>query len=85
MSWPMDERNSEVRRPIRNLRCCCCGGSTLGRQWWNRDAGYGLCNDCIHVNGVSQVANGETVSGFGIRGVHWDLKTKTKNESPLLR
>jgi hypothetical protein len=31
---------------VLNLTCCCCGQSTKGRQWWNRDTGYGLCPGC---------------------------------------
>lgn len=30
-----------------DLFCACCGASTRGRQWHNRDDGYGLCPDCI--------------------------------------
>lgn len=34
--------------PIRALTCCCCGSETRGRQWWNRDTGYGICPDCYN-------------------------------------
>lgn len=28
--------------------CCCCGSNAGSwKQWWNRDAGYGLCEKCI--------------------------------------
>src|SRR6185503_3800288 len=33
-------------RPKR-LICSCCGESCIGRQWWNRDTGYGLCDRCV--------------------------------------
>lgn len=28
------------------LSCSYCGGETIGRQFWNRDAGTGLCDSC---------------------------------------
>ena len=31
---------------IRSLRCACCGTMTRGRQFWNQDTGYGLCDKC---------------------------------------
>jgi len=37
---------AELQKPIRRLECCCCGSTTRGRQWWNRDEGYGLCPKC---------------------------------------
>jgi len=33
-------------KPIKTLTCTCCGQPTRGRQWWNQDAGYGLCLKC---------------------------------------
>lgn len=58
---------------IRTLRCCCCGAITRGRQWHNRDTGYGLCPDCIdfcHRN----TTDDEFRSNYGDRGVHYDIK-----------
>lgn len=55
------------------LRCCCCNGGTRGRQWWNRDTGFGLCDDCIIDVGVADVAVGTTDQSYGIRGHHWDI------------
>lgn len=56
----------------RRLECSCCGAETLGRQWWNRDTGYGLCVACIPF-----CQRGETpetfASLYGTRGVHFDL------------
>lgn len=28
------------------LECNCCGNGTTGKQWWNRDTGYGICTPC---------------------------------------
>ena len=49
------------------LACNCCGSSTSGRQWWNRDTGYGVCVEC------SRDREYKTPSMAGYRGVHFDL------------
>lgn len=59
--------------PIEGLRCCCCGEQTRGRQWHNRDTGYGMCPSCVeHVRG-----QGETdeviLDLYGIQGIHWGV------------
>ena len=36
---------AQPKKPQR-LICSCCGKFTRGRQWYNRDKGYGLCPDC---------------------------------------
>jgi hypothetical protein len=59
--------------PVVHLECCCCGSGTYGRQWWNRDTGYGLCPGCFEMNGVADVAHGQEARSFGVRGVHWDV------------
>lgn len=61
------------------LRCCTCGNGTRGRQWWNRDKGFGLCDDCITFVGVADVPVGETHSSYGVRGYHWDIN----HDAPL--
>ena len=57
-------------QPIRRLTCCCCGASTYGRQWFNRDTGFGLCVECIPF-----CERGETPESFerlyGRRGEHY--------------
>jgi hypothetical protein len=55
----------------RRLTCCCCGERTTGRQWWNRDTGYGLCSACIPLwlrHGLQYLT-----STNGIRGIHFDI------------
>lgn len=63
-----------ARRKLTTLTCCCCGNGTKGRQWWNRDTGYGLCDECIGTCGVGGVAPGEVADAYGVRGRHWDTK-----------
>lgn len=60
----------EQRGRIVSLECCCCGGGTTGRQWWNRDTGYGICVPC----GVDQEQTespATMISYYGHKGVHW--------------
>lgn len=61
---------------MKSLICCCCGRGTRGKQWWNRDTGFGLCDDCIDYVGASNIDPGQKHSYYGIRGIHWDIKTK---------
>lgn len=56
----------------RRLICCCCGAETIGRQWHNRDTGYGLCVDCIDF--CASGDDTETMHGrYGERGIHYDI------------
>ena len=55
------------------LTCCCCGNGTHGRQWHDRDTGYGLCTDCIGYCDAD-VPVGETAPYYGVRGYHFDIK-----------
>ena len=54
---------------IRNLICCCCGAGLKGRQWHDRDTGYGLCDGCIDF--CEARGNNPT---YGIEGVHYGIK-----------
>lgn len=55
------------------LRCCCCGSIFKGRQWHNRDAGYGLCNGCVD---FCRARNTEQtmLRCYGVYGVHYGVK-----------
>lgn len=53
--------------------CASCGDATRGRQWWNRDKGFGLCLKCIKLNQAE--AYHVEHSAWGIRGFHFDVKT----------
>jgi len=70
----LESLSVNVLQPTEYLTCCCCGSETAGRQWWNRDTGFGLCQDCIKLNGVDSVAYGKTADSFGVRGYHRDLQ-----------
>lgn len=59
--------------PTRRLTCCVCGEPCQGRQWWNRDTGYGLCQACGDTITLTHGA-AEAEDMAGKRGVHWDIK-----------
>lgn len=58
--------------PVRRMLCSCCGAETRGRQWHNRDTGYGLCSDCIDFCHRKETAESFR-SLYGDRGVHFDV------------
>lgn len=57
--------------PMRPKVCCCCG-ENAGRweQWWNRDAGFGICRRCV-VEAKRRESAMEVLSLFGVEGVHY--------------
>ena len=62
--------------PIVNLHCACCGGYTKERQFFNQDAGYGLCPKCaVWIGEKEKKAYIErTYDAFGI---HHSMEEKT--------
>ena len=63
------------------LICCHCGGGCVGRQWWNRDTGYGVCRSCVarvatkpdlHDPGQTEYDTAELRSMWGVAGVHYN-------------
>lgn len=62
-----------ITSPIRSLTCCCCSASTRGRQWYNRDTGFGLCPKC-----AAWIATRETPEAmqenYGAPNVHYFTK-----------
>ena len=66
--------------PVLHLTCHVCGGATIGRQWWNRDHGYGTCRACAEW----LIARGEDVEALaGIAGEHWGLEGTPAAEAVL--
>lgn len=62
-----------MTRP-RRLTCCCCGESCTGRQWYNRDTGYGICVSCANEwEKNPRVGPDELKRSCGVRGVHFDI------------
>lgn len=59
---------------IRRLICAVCGASTRGRQWWNRDTGYGICESCaVEEEARPCNADGQMRSLYGERGIHYGV------------
>ena len=74
------ETNYDMERakPVVWLRCACCGAGVEGRQWWNRDTGYGVCVGCAEWMESRRESKphleSEPVSRlYGVRGIHWGL------------
>jgi hypothetical protein len=64
----------EVMRIIKDkpvtLLCSSCAGETTGRQWYNRDKGYGLCPRCAER--ISSIETPEYMrSCYGVEGVNY--------------
>jgi hypothetical protein len=57
--------------PIQTLTCCCCGESCQGRQWHNRDTGYGLCASCADGIAGRDTDKVEMKMLYGVRGFHY--------------
>jgi hypothetical protein len=60
----------------RYLTCSCCGEGTRGRQWHNRDTGYGLCPSCaVRLAALPHIGHEDTAAYmrdcYGIAGVHY--------------
>jgi hypothetical protein len=59
--------------PILSLACCVCLSVARGRQWWNRDTGYGICNSCA--DDMAKIYSPETMRDYyGIEGVHYKVQ-----------
>ncbi len=61
---------TKTEQKLEWLICCCCGLKFKGRQWHNRDTGYGLCNKCA--TEFKNTEHADTMkSHYGIEGVHY--------------
>lgn len=47
MNQAQTQAHPDTAKPIKTLRCCCCGGYSEGRQFHNQDTGYGLGACCV--------------------------------------
>lgn len=70
-------------KSIKTLLCGCCGAYMQGRQWFNQDQGYGLCENCaIWIRDKESML--EIFNSYGIEGYHFLVKDKKWNPYPLL-
>lgn len=59
-------------KPVHYLTCAVCGAETRGRQWWNRDTGYGVCSTCIDWLKMCETPE-EIRSCYGLEGTHYNV------------
>lgn len=73
---------AEARRHYRpkELICACCGKHTKGRQWYNRDTGYGLCPNC-YTWLKERKSDYEIQVSYGHHGIHFCIEDKTMNRA----
>ena len=67
----MTEVNKRLIPNLVELTCCCCGSGMKGRQWHNRDQGYGLCVKCADWIKDGRETKEEMQSAYGSNGIHW--------------
>jgi hypothetical protein len=71
----IDLEDLEEVDPVRRLYCAVCGGVTRGRQWHNRDTGYGVCLTCVEwVRSRGKTTEEEIRSYYGEKGVHYGVE-----------
>ena len=63
----------EEDKPVSRKTCACCGEMTRGRQWFNRDRGFGLCPKCADWMLEHNESLEDMESSYGVRGVHYDV------------
>lgn len=68
----VEEVKTESR--IKRLTCACCGELALGRQWYNRDTGYGACLKCVEWSKSRGESDEEIKEYYGIRGIHYGVE-----------
>lgn len=64
------QSHPDLQKPVRTLVCCCCGGYTKGRQFYNQDTGWGLGDCCVEF--VSKRTE-DVQRTYGVPGVHYQL------------
>jgi len=62
------------------LECACCDQETKGRQWPNRDDGYGVCSSCFE-DEVKRSGEKYALCCYGVKGVHHSLNFNKQEQS----
>ncbi len=72
LEMKLDKSLHEHLEPVVELLCSGCGAVTYGRQWHNRDDGYGVCPKCV--DWLAEREPAEAMKrNYGIRGVHYNV------------
>lgn len=54
------------------MTCCCCGNGCKGKQWHNRDTGFGLCPRCARwLKDDRGMSAEEMLDLYGKPGIHY--------------
>lgn len=69
---------TEALGKTKRLECAVCGEMTIGRQWWNRDHGYGLCTKCAEWLRQRGTSEDEMESCYGKEGIHYNVEMTTE-------
>ena len=70
-------RECDRTAPIVRLICSCCTEQTTGRQWYNRDKGFGLCPSCAERIALRQTP-AQMLQNYGHPNVNYFIKDEIK-------
>lgn len=81
-AWEHYRPDAPDPQKIETLWCACCDEAVRGRQWKNRDTGWGVCTRCADANTkrYGEGKPGDSLGGdttyalFGVRGVHFGIE-----------
>jgi predicted amidophosphoribosyltransferase len=75
MTFPAYEVAKIFEIGTTNLTCSSCGERTTGKQWHNRDTGYGLCPKCVKtIKARSDYSDEQMKSDYGVEGINYNVK-----------
>lgn len=77
-----DDYARERAKPIKWLNCTCCGEGMQGRDWWNQEPGYGMCDRCA--TKYVDAKPGEESETYGVNGVHYLIPQDERENPPLV-
>lgn len=78
-----DNYASQRKKPIKDLTCTCCGEYFQGRDWWNQEPGYGLCDSCVPMC-CGPIELGQETSTYGVAGIHFLVPQDERDNPPLV-